>query len=107
MPNGTIQDSRNPTSPQFGYLRMRNSDLPGYGAHAANKDPFNEKELLDSGPGTPWNRFVIFINDNKDENGEFTRLERGDRVEFDMTHLDVVLDGTEGKIWVAKVTKKL
>jgi len=104
MPNGTIQDSRNPTSPQFGYLRMRNSDLPGYGAHAQVKDPGNKKQLLDSGP-PPWNRYVVFINDKSVT--EVDRFVRGDRVAFEMFHLDVDLDGTEGKIWVAKVTKKL
>lgn len=104
MPNGTIQDSRSPTSPQWGYLRIKNIDLPAYGAHAAVKDSGNEKQLLDSGP-PPWNKYVLFIND-KSVTG-IKKLNRLDQVEFDMTHLDVDLDGTEGKIWVAKVTKKL
>jgi hypothetical protein len=107
MPDGTIQDSRSPTSPQFGYLRIKPADLPAYGTHAAIKDPGNVKQLLDTGPppSPPWNNYVMFINDEEVTNVHM--FVRNDRVEFEMVHLDVNVGGTPAKIWVAKVLKKL
>ena len=107
MPEGTIQDSRSPTSPQFGYLSIKPAHLPAYGAHAASKDPGNVKQLLDTGPppSPPWNHYVMFIND--EEVTKVPWLVRNDRVDFEMVHLKVKLGQTPGKIWVARVLEKL
>ena len=104
MPDGTIQDSRNPTSPQFGYLEIEETDFQDYKKHASTKDPGNGKELLDKSP-IPWNRYVMFIND-KDVTGVL-KLNRNDRVNFEMVRLEVNLDGTPANVWVAKVLEKL
>lgn len=112
MPEGTIQDSRNPTSNQFGYLEIEESDHPGHQGQANSKDPGNSKQLIDKGitPGVnPWNRFVMFIYDPDLEGVEAggAQFIRGNRVEYEMVHIIAPLEGRNVKIWVAKVTKKL
>ncbi len=50
MPDGTIQDSRNPYSPQWGYLKVRNPN------DISRSEP---KQLVGD-----WNEYVLFIDPN-------------------------------------------
>jgi len=51
MPNGTIQDSRMPTSPQWGYLKVKDP----------NTIPIRKRERRCS--NDDWNEYLLFFND--------------------------------------------
>ena len=110
MPDGTVQDSRRPTSPQWGYLKLEARDKKKYEDHAKIVDPNNNDRLLDKGRGprrnaNPWNGFIKYVNVQK--TSKIRRLERNDRVEFKMIKLPINISGEKGITWVASILKKL
>jgi len=110
MPNGTIQDSRNPTSPQWGYLKVENRDKNEFDKHAEKVDPGNNRGLRDKGRGprrnaNPWNRFIKYVNVEKTSG--IRRLERNDRVEFEMIALPINIRDETSATWVASVLRPL
>ena len=96
MPGGTIQDSRDPNSPQFGYLEIEEKDFEDYVKHKEGRHL--DKGAEEKQPGArPWNRYVLFVNSQVPE-----RLFKGDRVEFEMQEVEILKTRT----WVAVVTEK-
>lgn len=127
MPDGTIQDSRRPTSPQWGYLKLDQNantftlnryaiDDPKLGVYAAR---FGTGTAVDKWPpifDTGWNQYIMFLH-NIQENGDTKRLVRETQVRFEMVKATINIkkeDLPEGvelpdhfidkKIWVAIVT---
>ena len=84
MPDGTIQDSRNPTSPQWGYLKVR--------------DP---RELNDPNQNDDWNEYVLFIDDKGPNPGD----QHKKYIKFDMKNAELKVDGVDEtvQILVAKL----
>lgn len=93
MPNGTIQDSRMPQSPQWGYLEIEEDDMVDY------KE--GKGEYLDTGRtgGRPWNKYVLYVNDQQKQ----FLLRQGDRVKFEMVECDLM--GIN--VWVAVISEKM
>lgn len=89
MPNGTIQDSRMPQSPQWGYLEIEEDDMQEYKEGKGG--------YLDIGKtgGRPWNKYVLYVTrEQLDPN-----LRQGERVEFEMVQCEIL----GAKAWVAEV----
>ena len=115
MPEGTIQDSRNPNSPQWGYLEVEKDDASGPHRDTGISDPKRPE----------WNRYVMFLHEIQEGTGPSTkRFIRGDRVLYDMKEAFVILpqagiDFEEfeaslpqnvqmvRRLWVAEVKSKL
>ena len=106
MPEGTVQDSRDPNSPQWGYLQVDDTSQLQYEA----KD-------------TSWNSFVLFVHDQKKHpvNPEkFSQvstvngaIKAGTKVKFEMVEAELNVDGViipsakatkKNKLWVARIT---
>ena len=89
MPNGTIQDSRMPQSPQWGYLEIDENDMEEYKS--------GKGEYLDRGEtgGRPWNKCVIYVANEEIK----PPLHRGERVEFEMVQCEIM----GAPAWVAAV----
>ena len=108
MPDGTIQDSRNPNSPQWGYLALEEDDKPQFLNHADDVDYGNARGLLDNGGpngASTWNRYILFLN-TKATSGK-KRFKKGDRVHFIMTELDIQINNDPGTIWVANIQNQI
>ncbi len=122
MSDGTIQDSRNPYSPQWGYLKVKNGDIKYFD----DKDIlslFNDEPVVDVGYKSKkrWNQYVLFLHNIKKKGkkkGKTKRLARGTKVKFDLVKARLKIDPKERKkypkfrlkkrmkIYVALVTKE-
>lgn len=79
MPDGTIQDSRNPYSPQWGYLKVR--------------DP-RELKSDDPNQNDDWNEYILFIDDKDPNPGN----QHKKYIKFDMKNAELKVDGVEEKV---------
>ena len=74
MPDGTIQDSRRPTSPQWGYLKVKNP---------------NKLKGSDPNQNDDWNEYALFITKNdktiEEVNKDFTGNNYKKNVTFELT----------------------
>ncbi len=121
MPSGDTQDSRDPNSPQWGYLKLSenlsNTDLDKHiyeeckgteceGYHASFDMPEKGDWPLIFDPA--WNEYIMFYH-SKQRDGKLRRLIRGTNVRFKMKKATVRLENPEDgdteefKIWVARV----
>lgn len=121
MPSGTTQDSRDPNSPQWGYLKIgedvtnitldehiykecKGTECEGYHARFEMPEPGDWPLIFDPA----WNEYIMFYH-NKQRDGKLRRLVKGTDVKFKMKKATVVLDNPEEgeakefKIWVARV----
>ncbi len=97
MPDGTIQDSRNPYSPQWGYLRVKNGNIKFFN----DKDIlslFHDEPIVDVGyqGKKRWNQYVLFLHNLK-KKGKTKRLKRGTKVKFEMVKAKLIIDYKERK----------
>ena len=92
MPDGTTQDSRNPYSPQWGYLKVKDSDQIKEEGEKGNK---TKDEI--------WNEYVMFLHPP----GEKDKIEPKKYVRFNMVRAEIKVIN-KGKlikreVWVALI----
>jgi hypothetical protein len=108
MSDGTIQDSRNPYSPQWGYLKVKNGDIKYFD----DKDIlslFNDEPVVDVGYKSKkrWNQYVLFLhNIKKKKKGKTKRLLRGTKVKFEMVKARLKIEGKQRKKYSKLKLKK-
>jgi hypothetical protein len=100
MPDGTIQDSRMPQSPQWGYLKVRDPQQIPLGKRRCSQDK--------------WNEYVLFLHDCKKNKKVTKKRKRRSpdpavfykrNVSFEMIDATITAKGLgKVKIKVAKVT---
>lgn len=109
MPIGTIQDSRNPNSPQWGYLEVT---LKG----SESSNPGQWPKIYDP---DDWNKFVMFMHNKQKPGGGGTETwPRGTGVEFEFLKAKISVHKNDNpgnphlpnslnrNIWVAVLVKK-
>ncbi len=121
MPNdGTVQDSRNPYSPQWGYLMLaeneNNFTLDNYAFRERFEYAVSYTGTGSSKPKWPpmfdaaWNKYIMFFHNIKRKR-KTRRLLGGTKVKFEMRKAEITLldsDNVPGKkqrIWVAEVVE--
>jgi len=106
MPMGTVQDSRDPNSPQWGYLKVDDTTELQYAAKDQN-----------------WNNYVLFVHDqekNAINTSKFSQvitgkgaIKAGTKVGFEMVEAELNVGGValpsekstpNTKLWVARIT---
>ena len=83
MPDGIVQDSRNPNSPQWGYLKVKHGDIKFFNDLDILSLTYDEP-VIDVGSGSKkrWNQYVLFMHNLKKKKGDTRRLKRGTKVKF-------------------------
>ncbi len=105
MSDGTIQDSRNPTSPQWGYLKVTSTDQQGP-SNTGNWPPIHAPD---------WNQYVMFMHNKQKPGGGTEFWVAGTEVKFEFFKAKISIHKNDNpgmpnslnrNLWVAIAEKK-